>query len=106
MRWYTPGNRNTHSVYCLRHAPRLLLAQADAHFFDLMWSKYWAATLSSDPLASTQEFLAAQMKDLCRKLDKESTNIGSGVQAFAALEVSCDRPQRPSPERSPVRQQT
>ena len=33
----------------------------DAHMLDLLWYKYWVATLSASPLISNREFAAGQV---------------------------------------------
>ena len=32
---------------------------------DLLWNKYWVATLSASPLLATRELLAGQLADIC-----------------------------------------
>lgn len=37
-------------------------SSTDAHMLDLLWYKYWVATLSASPLISNREFAAGQVR--------------------------------------------
>eukprot|EP00983_Pelagomonas_calceolata_P021001 659923-Pelagomonas_calceolata.AAC.1 len=46
---------------------------------DLLWYKYWVATLSASPLISNREFAAGQISDVAEKLEQAEGQIsGSG----------------------------
>lgn len=49
-----------------------------------MWSKYWASTLSSDPLVATRPFATSQMLDVAQKLEKEAARIAASGGAMQA----------------------
>ncbi|WWC86656.1 COP9 signalosome complex subunit 5 [Kwoniella dendrophila CBS 6074] len=51
----------------------------DEHLLDLLWNKYWVATLSSSLLTSNREYSTSQVKDLNAKLQVASSNLGSST---------------------------
>ncbi|WWC68191.1 COP9 signalosome complex subunit 5 [Kwoniella pini CBS 10737] len=49
----------------------------DEELLDLLWNKYWVATLSSSLLTSNREYSTSQIKDLNAKLQGASAGLGS-----------------------------
>jgi len=83
-------------------------SKVDAAYFDLMWAQYWAATLSENPLAGSRPFLTARMNDLCAKLDKEVSKVGSAAPFEASapprgppVRLGVGRGAGPLPSRAP-----
>lgn len=64
----------------------------DSHLLELLWNKYWAQTLSQNPLTSNHDFTTKQITDLAEKIRQaetamERTNKGMGkVDMEAVLE--------------------
>ncbi|CCX31218.1 JAB1/Mov34/MPN/PAD-1 ubiquitin protease-domain-containing protein [Pyronema domesticum] len=51
----------------------------DTHLLDLLWNKYWVATLSQSPLVNNREYSTKQMLDLSQKITKsEGAIAGKG----------------------------
>ncbi|WWD00854.1 COP9 signalosome complex subunit 5 [Kwoniella sp. B9012] len=51
----------------------------DEQLLDLLWNKYWVATLSSSLLTSNREYSTSQVKDLNAKLQVASSNLSSST---------------------------
>lgn len=47
----------------------------DTRLLDLLWNKYWVATLSQSPLLNNREYATKQMLDLAQKISKNEGAI-------------------------------
>ncbi|KAK8847636.1 COP9 signalosome complex subunit 5 [Kwoniella newhampshirensis] len=54
----------------------------DEQLLDLLWNKYWVATLSSSLLASNREYATSQVNDLNAKLQAASQSLGSSASGL------------------------
>ncbi|KAI9816853.1 MAG: COP9 signalosome catalytic subunit rri1 [Pycnora praestabilis] len=49
----------------------------DTHLLELLWNKYWVATLSQSPLFTNREYSSKQMLDLSQKIRKAEQNVAA-----------------------------
>ncbi|ODN79471.1 COP9 signalosome complex subunit 5 [Cryptococcus amylolentus CBS 6039] len=52
-------------------------SRLDEKMLDLLWNKYWVATLSSNSLVSNLEYNTSQVKDLNAKLQDATSNLST-----------------------------
>ncbi|KAG2483089.1 hypothetical protein HYH03_018027 [Edaphochlamys debaryana] len=50
----------------------------DSHLLDLLWNKYWVATLSASPLISNRDFAVGQIADVAEKLEQAEGQLTHG----------------------------
>ncbi|KAG2434435.1 hypothetical protein HYH02_012265 [Chlamydomonas schloesseri] len=55
-------------------------SSTDSHLLDLLWNKYWVATLSASPLISNREFAAGQIADVAEKLEQAESSLSHGAR--------------------------
>ena len=56
----------------------------DTQLLDLLWNKYWAQTLSQNPLTANGEYTSKQIADLADKIELASKRDRGDMQASAA----------------------
>ncbi|WRT64537.1 COP9 signalosome complex subunit 5 [Kwoniella shivajii] len=54
----------------------------DEQLLDLLWNKYWVATLSSSVLTSNREYSTSQITDLNAKLQAASSGLGNSSSSL------------------------
>jgi COP9 signalosome complex subunit 5 len=45
-------------------------SSTDSALLDLLWAKYWVATLTASPLLANKDFAAGQLADIGEKLEQ------------------------------------
>ncbi|KAF8249578.1 Mov34-domain-containing protein [Wilcoxina mikolae CBS 423.85] len=53
----------------------------DTRLLDLLWNKYWVATLSQSPLLNNREYSTKQMLDLAQKIGKSENAIAGKTRS-------------------------
>lgn len=55
-------------------------SQLDSNLLELLWSKYWVNTLSSNPLLATKGYMTSSLRDLSSKIDGVESSLGHSAR--------------------------
>ncbi|PYH41625.1 Mov34/MPN/PAD-1 family protein [Aspergillus saccharolyticus JOP 1030-1] len=59
----------------------------DSAILDLLWNKYWVATLSQSPLFATRDYGSKQMMDLSQKVRRATRGVESNASRGNAMQM-------------------
>ncbi|KAI8838423.1 JAB1/Mov34/MPN/PAD-1 ubiquitin protease-domain-containing protein [Chytriomyces cf. hyalinus JEL632] len=64
------------------------MSSLDKSVLELLWNKYWVATLSSNPVLTNREYNTRQIMDLAEKIEQADASIsktGGGIATFGGI---------------------
>jgi len=63
----------------------------DTRILEVLWDRYWVATITSSPLLKNHDFTSKQMQDLARRVSRSEGIIAGKTMARLAKTASADR---------------
>jgi len=63
----------------------------DTRILEVLWNKYWVATITSSPLLNNHDFTSKQMRDLAQKISRNEGIIAGKTKVLPAKTTSADR---------------